>query len=159
MENIIFTQNLNCAENQKMYYTSPYDLFVELCCEGNIPVGDVPMKGLAASGLPPYLRHGLTPIHVAVHEGQQDVVSWLLARNADPRREDYRGCPPLHKAAERGSPDPDLSRDDRRPCEPREGPYGPFWPVWACMGPARPGFFLIGDTLIENEIVFEVCIC
>ncbi|CAK0829599.1 unnamed protein product, partial [Prorocentrum cordatum] len=73
--------------------------------EGGIPPGDMPLKGRAAEGQLPYRRLGLTPLHVAAAENHEALLRLLLARRADPNRTDYRGCPPLLKAAERGSRD------------------------------------------------------
>ncbi len=44
-------------------------------------------------------RAGATPLHIAAEEGHEDLVSWLLAHGANPRKEDLRGLSPIDRAA------------------------------------------------------------
>jgi ankyrin repeat protein len=44
-------------------------------------------------------REGGTPLHVAAEETNEEMVAWLLARGANPRKQDSRGLTPLDRAA------------------------------------------------------------
>jgi len=44
-------------------------------------------------------RAGATPLHLASQENHAELVEWLLARRANPRRQDARGLTPLDRAA------------------------------------------------------------
>ncbi len=44
-------------------------------------------------------RNGGTPLHAAAQAGSEEMVAWLLARNADPRHADSKGFTPLDRAA------------------------------------------------------------
>ena len=48
------------------------------------------------------LNHGVTPLHVAIHNGAARVASVLLSANANPDAANSRGDAPLHLAAKRG---------------------------------------------------------
>jgi ankyrin repeat protein len=40
-------------------------------------------------------REGATALHAAAGEGMEDLVAWLLARGASPRKRDLQGLTPL----------------------------------------------------------------
>jgi ankyrin repeat protein len=44
-------------------------------------------------------RDGGTPLHVAAAEANEEMAAWLLARGANPRKQDSRGLTPLDRAA------------------------------------------------------------
>jgi len=44
-------------------------------------------------------RNGATPLHAAAQAGSEEMVAWLLARNADARKPDLDGLTPLDRAA------------------------------------------------------------
>jgi ankyrin repeat protein len=44
-------------------------------------------------------RNGGTPLHAAAQAGSEEMVEWLLARQADPRHPDMKGFTPLDRAA------------------------------------------------------------
>jgi len=44
-------------------------------------------------------RNGGTPLHAAAQAGSEDMVAWLLARQADPHHPDSKGLTPLDRAA------------------------------------------------------------
>jgi len=44
-------------------------------------------------------RNGGTPLHAAAQAGSSEMVAWLLARHADPRKPDIQGMTPLCRAA------------------------------------------------------------
>lgn len=44
-------------------------------------------------------RDGLTPLHAAAEEANEELVAWLLSRRANPRHRDLRGLTPLDRAA------------------------------------------------------------
>ena len=52
-------------------------------------------------------REGATPLHAAAAETNQEMVAWLLAKRANPRKQDLKGWTPLDHAA--------LSVDPRSP--------------------------------------------
>lgn len=52
-------------------------------------------------------REGGTPLHVAAEETNQEMVAWLLSRDANPRKQDIQGFTPLDRAA--------LAADPRNP--------------------------------------------
>lgn len=58
-----------------------------------------PVEGGELTGQ--FLRHGLTPLHLATLGNHSCCAEQLLERRADPRRRDAHGTLPLHKAAER----------------------------------------------------------
>ena len=57
---------------------------------------------LIAGGANVNLNHGVTPLHVAIHNGAARVASVLLSANANPDAANSRGDAPLHLAAKRG---------------------------------------------------------
>jgi ankyrin repeat protein len=44
-------------------------------------------------------RNGGTPLHAAAQAGREEMIAWLLARQADPRHTDSQGFTPLDRAA------------------------------------------------------------
>lgn len=54
-------------------------------------------------GVPPHIRHLLTPLHVATGNGHGSVVSTLLEWRADAMSKDRRGQTPLHTASDRSN--------------------------------------------------------
>ncbi len=55
-------------------------------------------------------RRGGTPLHIAAEEGNEEMVSWLLRRRANVRKEDMRGLTALDRAALAASPQNDQAK-------------------------------------------------
>jgi|SRR5580658_3995178 ankyrin repeat protein len=56
-------------------------------------------------------RDGATPLHAAAEETNEEMVSWLLSRRANPRKQDLKGWTPLDRAALAADPRNDGARD------------------------------------------------
>jgi ankyrin repeat protein len=56
-------------------------------------------------------RDGATPLHAAAEETNAEMVEWLLAKRANPRKQDLKGWTPLDRAALAADPRNDAARE------------------------------------------------
>lgn len=72
-----------------------------ICCGVfRVPVAEVLVKN--ASDIDAQTKGGYTPLHVACHFGQSNMVKFLLGKGANVRSSTSIGYTPLHQAAQQG---------------------------------------------------------